>query len=207
MPPKLPIICTSNVSWKVKYKAGTTDVTRDQQSGVCRTMVLTWIREAQRGVRMNSMGGILAGDAFALIEFQQRAWKIQGRYARGNAKDEEFVERDVLERFSLKRLGDPLYFQTILIGNTLDPAGMSNDDEAYTMLTLCALQGDLASAHALGLAFHIGGFHYFLDPNRGLFEYKTLDEMLGLQGHVTRYIVTNYANYPYAALEQYKLIG
>jgi len=199
------ILTTSNKGAKVTYKPKTSQIASQQQGGVCRTMVLTWISNAQMGVAMNNMGGVITGGGFAQIEFRNQAMKIRMGYAQRDDKDvddaKQAVEKDILHSFSLERDGEPLTFQTVLAGITLDPKNMEANAQAYTMLTLWGNSG-----HALGLAFHIGGFHYFLDPNRGLFEYDTLEEMLGPLGHVTDYILTNYAHkYPEAMLEQFHL--
>lgn len=196
------ILITSNKGGKVMYKPKTTEIASREQFGVCRTMVLTWIREAQMGVRMNAMDGVLTGGGLAQIEFRHRSTKIRMGVAHGDEDAKKAVAQDVLHGFSLESIGEPLEFQTSLIGITLDPDQMEGNEEGYAMLTLW---GD--SGHALGLAFNVGQHHYFLDPNTGLFEYDTLDDMLGVLGHVTNYVVTNYSlRYPAAILEQYKLI-
>lgn len=189
------ILTTNNkIYHSVKYKTNDTktdvNATTGTQAGICRTMVLTWIKESTQGCAMNNMAQHLTGGSRHHIAFLHRA--IQSRL--GHAVDKAAVVEDVFHGMRLSCDPDKMEIKTATLGMYLTPDDFKGGtDAAYVLITLGI---GSSGRHALGLAFNIGGHHYMLDPNSGIFEYDTLQEMLGVLGHVTNYTVGNYSHLP-----------
>lgn len=188
---------------KILVTSNDTDDISSPGGGICRTMVLTWISESLKGVRMMDMATHLVARK-AIISAKHKALKIRMGKARTlDGGNPVATASDFTASFNLQAGEEAMQLPTALVGVTLDP-GQLTTDTSYVMITL---EG-IGRAHAVGMALNISGRHYFLDPNSGLYECDALTDIAGALGLVARHLISNYIqNYPNAMIEEFSASG